>query len=202
MARKKLIKVRSDTLANWTSINPVLEIGEPYFVTDTGEHGIGNGVAFNSRAQGIGPSNASMAYVIADVPNATQVLADVTGLTFPVLASASYIFEFGLHVVSSVATNGIAVAINGPAAPTFLRWSEMAMVSGSAINAGGQTALDTAVVNTAAVAVANGVPLSLTGLLVNGVNAGTLALRFRSEEVAPATVTVQRGSWGRLTRVA
>lgn len=38
------IKLRRDTLANWDSANPVLDLGEPGYVTDTQQLKIGNGV--------------------------------------------------------------------------------------------------------------------------------------------------------------
>lgn len=38
------IKLRRDTLANWDSANPVLDLGEPGYVTDTEQLKIGNGV--------------------------------------------------------------------------------------------------------------------------------------------------------------
>lgn len=43
------IKIRRDTLANWFSANPVLQLGELGFVTDQGFYYIGDGsTAFNS----------------------------------------------------------------------------------------------------------------------------------------------------------
>lgn len=38
------IKLRRDTSANWTAANPVLDLGEPGYVTDTEQLKIGNGV--------------------------------------------------------------------------------------------------------------------------------------------------------------
>lgn len=38
------IKLRRDTLANWTTANPILDLGEPGYVTDTEQLKIGNGV--------------------------------------------------------------------------------------------------------------------------------------------------------------
>jgi len=38
------IKLRRDTLANWDNFNPVLDLGEPGYVTDTEQLKIGNGV--------------------------------------------------------------------------------------------------------------------------------------------------------------
>jgi len=40
-----LVRVRRDTAANWASRNPVLALGEPGFVTDTGALKIGDGVS-------------------------------------------------------------------------------------------------------------------------------------------------------------
>lgn len=43
------LKLRSDTSANWTSVNPVLALGEPGYETDTLRFKIGNGsTAWNS----------------------------------------------------------------------------------------------------------------------------------------------------------
>jgi len=43
MPRNDLIQVRSDTAANWASVNPTLAVGEHGFETDTGKFKIGNG---------------------------------------------------------------------------------------------------------------------------------------------------------------
>lgn len=38
------IQLRRDTAATWTSVNPILSIGEPGIELDTGQVKIGNGV--------------------------------------------------------------------------------------------------------------------------------------------------------------
>ena len=43
MPRKDLIQVRNDTATNWTSVNPILAVGEQGFETDTGKFKIGTG---------------------------------------------------------------------------------------------------------------------------------------------------------------
>ena len=49
MPRNDLIQLRSDTAANWTSVNPTLALGEAGFETDTGKFKIGTGsTAWNS----------------------------------------------------------------------------------------------------------------------------------------------------------
>lgn len=201
MSRKKLIQVRSDTAANWAATNPVLAIGEPYFVTDTGESGYGTGVAFNSRPQ-LGASSAQMRHMTVDQANSTLVLADVTQLTFPVVAAGIYAFEFELFVHTAATTTGLVCAVNGPASPTYVQYTFFSAISNTQINTAGTNTLDTVIVASASLAVAAApLPNRVVGYLVNGVNAGTLALRFRSEVDASA-VTIHRGSWGRLTRIA
>ena len=44
MSRLELIQYRRGTAAEWTSANPVLEVGEPGFEPDTGKSKIGDGV--------------------------------------------------------------------------------------------------------------------------------------------------------------
>jgi hypothetical protein len=51
------IKIRRDTAAKWTSINPVLSAGEPGFETDTLRVKYGDGVhAWNNLAYASTPS--------------------------------------------------------------------------------------------------------------------------------------------------
>jgi hypothetical protein len=126
-------------------------------------------------------------------------LVDCTDLAFPVAAGGVYVFEFELVVITSVATNGIVLAINGPAAPAYLRFQALSAVSGSAINAGGVSAYNAVVAMTAAQTVSF-IPNRVVGQFAAGAVGGVLALRIRSED--PAAITVQRGSWGRLTRIA
>jgi len=38
------IKLRRDTLANWEAVNPILDEGEPGFISDTNELVVGDGV--------------------------------------------------------------------------------------------------------------------------------------------------------------
>jgi hypothetical protein len=49
MPRNDLIQLRRDTAANWTSVNPILAVGEQGFETDTGKFKIGTGsITWNS----------------------------------------------------------------------------------------------------------------------------------------------------------
>ena len=65
---------RNDTAANWTSVNPVLELAEPGFENDTGQWKTGDGVtAWNSLAYqlgGMGPPGADGADGVDGLPGA------------------------------------------------------------------------------------------------------------------------------------
>lgn len=49
--RRKSIRVWRNTLADWTSGNPLIAVGEPFYVTDTQEFGLGTGAAFLSTVR-------------------------------------------------------------------------------------------------------------------------------------------------------
>jgi hypothetical protein len=134
----------------------------------------------------------------ADQSNSSgTVLADVTGLTFPVAANTAYVFEFHLFVVAQALTTGLVVSVNGPLLPTHVRFGAHIPTTATAFFSGGATAYDTALVSTATPSLTVPHLTIVRGVLENGINAGTLALRMRSE-VNGSSVTIQRGSWGRL----
>jgi len=140
-------------------------------------------------------------HMTADQSNSTLVLSDVTEMAFPIVAAGVYIFEFNLMVVTAATTTGLVVAVNGPASPTYVRYEFFSAVSNSTMNTAGAATFDTAIVAGAGLTVATAPLLNLvTGYVVNGVNAGTLQLRMRSE-IDTSAATIQRGSWGRITRV-
>lgn len=72
------IQIRRDTAANWTSVNPVLAIGEQGYETDTNKMKIGDGVtAWNTLAYFGGENSASIASIIhAATGKETPVDAD------------------------------------------------------------------------------------------------------------------------------
>ena len=140
--------------------------------------------------------NEKLVRVTADVSNSTTTFADITGLSFSVDANKDYIFEAWLIFQTAATTTGIAIAGNGPASPT-------AFVLHAAIPVGitlyasdsnlASRAYDTGTPSTG-IDVANANTLAhVVGILRNGVNAGTFALRFKSE-VAASAVTIKIGS--------
>lgn len=134
--------------------------------------------------------------------NSNTTLADVTDLSFAVEANATYLVEFNLFVVAAATTTGLVVALNGPAIGTgYLRYGANIPTTTAVPFMNGATAYDTALVATATPSITVPVLAIVTGFLANGANAGTLALRMRSE-ISGSNATIQRGSWGRLVKVA
>lgn len=128
-------------------------------------------------------------------------LSDVTEMSWPVDPGGIYVIEFVILQSAAASTTGLVLALNGPASPTFIEYAGRAAAGGSATFHGGATAYDTAIVSTGVLGAATPSLFNLNGYLVNGVNAGTLTLRMRTEVDTSAAV-VRRGSHGSLLRLA
>ena len=131
--------------------------------------------------------------VTANVANSTTTFADVTGLTMAVAATTNYSFSCELSYTSAATTTALQLSINGPASPTAMRYSVFTNTTATAKHSASQSAYDT-VTNPGTSLGATAVPVRIVGTLENGSNAGTLAIRLRSE-VATSAVTVLRGSF-------
>lgn len=150
-----------------------------------------------SCATPAGGSGPAVARKTADQSSTSTSFADVTGLTFSISASTNYRIECTLYHVTAVNTTALQVALNGPASPTAMRYSVITWTTATATHAGTQSAYD-AVTNPATGAAAVSLPVLVRGTIENGGNAGTLALRMRTE-VSTSSVTIQRGSSCTLT---
>ena len=94
MPRNDLIQLRSDTAANWVSVNPTLAVGETGFETDTGKLKVGTGsTAWNS-----------LIYVTD--------ASDLAGIIPSARISGSYTGITGLGTLASL-------TIDGPNSPSF-----------------------------------------------------------------------------------
>jgi hypothetical protein len=144
-------------------------------------------------------SSQTDAYVTAAVTNSTTTLANVTGLTFPLLASTTYTLSCKL-IYQAAATGGLHMAFTGPAAPTAVDYSLTEWISataGSVSSAVGSTfATDLGGTITTA---ATNFPALLDGGMVNGANGGTLQVQFHS--AAAVATTIEPGSFCTLRQV-
>lgn len=123
-------------------------------------------------------------------------LADVAGLTAPVLANTAYGFTFLVVYSAAAITTGIRLEVNGPVSPGGIHYVVEASVAANAWHArhsptayggaGTTTATDAANVNRLA---------RVMGVLRTGAAGGTIALQAASE-VAASAVTIRAGSWG------
>lgn len=139
----------------------------------------------------------------ADQSNSSNTtLADVTDLSFPVVASGVYLIEFTLFVVAAATTTGLVVALNGPTIGAgAIQYAYDTPTSATAEFNAGATAYDTALVSTATISITVPMVARVFGTLHNGATGGTLTLRMRSE-ISASNATIRKGSWGRLTRMA
>lgn len=137
----------------------------------------------------------------ADQSTTSASLVDITDLTFSIVASGIYTVEASLFVVSGSTSVAVGVALNGPASPTAVNYAAYQAANTQALNSGGATAYDTVLTPTATPSTSVPHMHFLSGLIRNGANAGTLALRMNTAS-AGTSVTVKAGSWARLTRIA
>lgn len=156
----------------------------------------------NAAYPPIGHTHAGLpavAKVAADVASTVVAMADVTGMTFPVLANTSYGFLFVVAFTTAAITTGIKLAVNGPAlgagyvaytVETPVTTTSEAISTASAYDGGAASTGVTAATPTVYVA-------RVHGVLRTGATPGTFALRFATEVVASAA-TVKIGSWGAL----
>lgn len=140
----------------------------------------------------LGPgTRVRVATMSADVTNSTLVLADVTGLTFPVEVG-TYNFEFNIVYFTAALTTGVLLSINGPAG-SYLRFVTDIKTTASASTFAVQTAYNAGSPTTASQG-SGKMPARVYGS-ATFTAAGTLALRFRSE-VDTSLVTIEAGSFG------
>lgn len=150
-----------------------------------------------SASQTYAPEFARLAN---DLALDTASFADVTGLTFAILANATYEFEFVGNLTADAATTGIDVSVNGPASPTSLSFAIKGWTSSTGPYERVYTAYDSDTALSGSPGTAERA-YSVKGVVQNGANAGTLAFRAKREAVGSGP-TVKAGAWGVLRRIS
>lgn len=139
----------------------------------------------------------NMVVVAADRTVVGTAFADVTDLTFTVAANTNYYFRFFLRHWVNATTTGARFALNGPASPTSLKAGCHWGFATATAYSGVVTAYETSFfASTAGLTSATPMPAWIEGLLRNGANAGTFALRFAAEVASPGSATVAADSYG------
>lgn len=137
-----------------------------------------------SGYSGTGGDAPSVVVKTGDQTSTSTSYADVTDLSFSVLANKTYFIETYLYVTNSLvsgSTYGTHISMNGPASPTFL-----GMISYSA---GSVSGYDT----DNSLGIGSSILMRVDAIFKNGANAGTLTLRVRAKN-GTSTSTVKAGS--------
>lgn len=131
----------------------------------------------------------------------SATLVDCTGLSVSVDASSTYQIEGFILFQSANVNNGVGVSLNGPASPTEIAFNiQLARTALINFNSNAKAYNEFAIMPD--VGTANTTYFALmNGTLVNGANAGTLQVRFASEN-AGTTVRIVAGSSLRLRKIA
>ena len=175
------------------------QAGRRYYVTDAGAQVIYH----DNGAMWVGGVGADTIIIKGgDQAIASAGWVDISGLTFAVDAGKAYHVDAWLVFQVSATTMGLWFGLNGPAAPSLVSLlfekeiKAVAPAVADKFTGVVGTAYDTAYPTTAtaeSVAGANLV-LKISGVFVNGNNAGTFALRLNKENVA-GTGTIKAGSF-------
>lgn len=126
----------------------------------------------------------------ADQSNSTTAFGDVSGWTWPMAAGQVLIWTCQASYTTAASTTAIQLSVNGPASPTALRYAVTLSTSTTARHQSTQSAYDT--VANAGTGHNTGGVVQMWGTVENGANAGTFAVRLRSE-IAASAVTLLRG---------
>ena len=149
-------------------------------------------------SQGNNAISSSLSQVVlgSDVTNnngTANTIADVTGLSFPVMAGNIYWFRFIIRYTSAATTTGSRWSVSGPGSPTFLTYkSEYSLTSTSLTINGGLTAYDLPAASNATSATTAGNIAIIEGFIQPSAN-GTVIARFASE-IASSAIVAKAGS--------
>ncbi len=122
-------------------------------------------------------------------PAAGESFVDVTGFSLAVSADIDYYFCFAGRWIVDAATTGIGLAVNGPAAPTYVCHQTRISVNSAAIVDGCANGYDSGTPTTTGQVSFNS--FRVEGILRNGSNAGTLILRAKVEAGSGGSYTIQ-----------
>jgi len=200
---QKTIDASVNTISNITDIEIKTNAGINVTKLSTGivnntEFNYLNGTTSNIQAQldSKGPMTVRLA---SDVVVSTNVIQDVTGLSFPVVANSVYSFNFDiLYDVTAVTTAaGFSVNCTG-CVVNIIGYTVKQPVGAAVTNSDVYTRNAVNTINTAARSMfTTSNHVTIDGVLITGGTGGTLIVRGISELVA-TPVTVKAGSNGLL----
>ena len=148
--------------------------------------------------QGNSPASNTLNAVIlgTDVINnnaTANIMQDITGLSFPVLAGKSYYFKFYINYSTALTTTGSRWSISGPATPTSLCFmSEYSLTATTTTRNSNNITYDLPVASNASSGQLVGNNSVIEGYIIPSAD-GTVIARFASEVLSSA-ITAKAGS--------
>lgn len=160
-------------------------------LTTTGTSGaatlIGNTLNIPNYATG-GPTRVFLPNDVVNNNAVANTIADVAGLSFPVVANNTYYFKFRVVYSSAATTTGSRWSINGPAT-TFMNYSSQYTLTATSItNNQGLSGYNTPAGVSASSLAANNIAI-IEGIIQPSAN-GTVIARFASEITASAITAI------------
>lgn len=122
-----------------------------------------------------------------------NTIADVTGLSFPVVANSTYRFKFFIVYTSAATTTGSRWSINGPAT-TFVNYNSNYTLTATSQTANSGVAAYDKPSGASASSLASGNIAIIEGIIRPSAN-GTVIARFASEISASAITAIANQSW-------
>lgn len=203
----QIVTVKFD--ANGTEyilIKILLLVGEQLQYTDKGgfqiiaaNGGIKNCQIFGNNSAVINALN--IVVLISDVINNNAVantMADITGLSFPVIAGETYWFEFVIPYTSAAATTGSRWSISGPGSPTLLNYRSEYTLAATTTTLNSATAYDIPATSNAT-SLTTGNVATIWGVIKPSGD-GLVIARFASE-IASSAITTKAGATLRWMRI-
>lgn len=163
-------------------------ISRGWWVTDTQGREVVVNMAFSGSPI---TDSDTIVRLTSDITNNNAVansIADVTGLSFPVLAGKLYAFEFNIAYTAAATTTGSRWSISGPAAPTYLDYtSEYSLTTTTTTRNALLQAYDVPAASNATSAATGNNRVQIKGLIQPSVD-GTVIARFASEVASSAII--------------
>lgn len=120
--------------------------------------------------------------------------ADISDLSFSALANTTYYFEAHIIFRTTTTTTGANFSANGPASPTFFVLQKMTPISLVSTTMGMNRAYNTGTASASVDVINSSMYAIMFGILANGANAGTVAMRGAAE-VAAQNLVISPGSF-------
>lgn len=195
-----------DGSTNFDIATITIGVNERVEFTDTGGFSCFNAAGalktLVTATQNVKDSGFSMVVLGSDVVNSNataNTMADITGLSFPVVANTRYWFEFFIWWTSASTSTGARFSVNGPASPTTIVYRSDWSLTSTTRTINEAVSYDIPAAASASVINPSGNLARIEGFVVPSAD-GNLVGRFASE-ISSSAITAKAGSYLRYLAV-